>query len=118
MYRKQQPLEYNPDYGSWEFTLPKTHKDIFSQAGLKIVIDPGYPTGYNGDLWSTKNNGLSNPTISFRGYDNVSGWVSYAKFSLPQFLEALIKLVPKNAVETKTYNITLNDLKIKEKENG
>ena len=81
---------------------------------MKIIIDPGYPTGYNGNLWSTKENGLSNPTITVKGYDNVSGWVSTVKFPLPQLLETLIKLVPNT--ETKTFVLALNDLKLKEQE--
>lgn len=78
------------------------------------MIDPGYPTGYNGNLWGEKENGLYNSTITFKGYDNVSGWVSTAKFPLPQLLEALIKLVPD--VQTKTFVSALNDLKVKEQE--
>lgn len=116
MYNVQKPLEYNSQNGSWEFTFPKTFKDVYSQAGLKIIIDPAYPTGYNGNLWSTDKSGLSDPSITIKGYDNVSGWVSYAKFSLPQLLAALIKLVPKDAVETKTFILALNDLALKENE--
>ena len=116
MYKVQQPIEYNSQNGSWEFTFPKTFKDVYSQAGLKVVIDPGYPTGYNGNLWTTKDNCLSNPSITIKGYDNVSGWVSYVKFSLPQLLAALIKLVPKDAVDAKTFVLALNDLALKENE--
>ena len=115
MYKVSNPIEYNPKNGSWELTFPKSFKDVHSQGGIKIIIDPGYPTGYNGNLWSTKENGLSNPTITVKGYDNVSGWVSTVKFHLPQLLEALIKLVPNT--ETKTFVLALNDLKLKEEEN-
>ena len=49
----------------------ESFKDVHSQGGLKIVIDPGYPTGYNGNLWSSKENGLSNPTITVKGYFDI-----------------------------------------------
>ena len=114
MYKVANAIQYNGKNGSWEFTFPKSFKDVHSQGGLKVIIDPGYPTGYNGNLWESKENGLSNPTVTIRGYDNVSGWVSYAKFPLPQLLDALIKLVPN--VETKTMVLALNDLTQKEKE--
>ena len=114
MYKVANTIEYNAKNGSWEFTFPKSFKDVHSQGGLKVIIDPGYPTGYNGNLWEAKGNGLSNPTITFKGYDNVSGWVSTAKFPLPQLLEALIKLVPDT--EVKTMVLALNDLKLKEEE--
>lgn len=116
MYKTSNTIEYNSANGSWEFTFPKSFKDIHSQGGLKVIIDPGYPTGYNGNLWETKENGLSNPTITVKGYDNVSGWVSTAKFSIPQLLAALIKLVPEGSVDTKTMVLALNDLTQKEKE--
>ena len=116
MYKVANTIEYNGQNGSWEFTFPKSFKDIHSQGGLKVIIDPGYPTGYNGNLWETKENGLSNPTITVKGYDNVSGWVSTAKFSIPQLLAALIKLVPDDSVDTKTMILALNDLTQKEKE--
>lgn len=116
MYKVANAIEYNPKNGSWEFTFPKSFKDIHSQGGLKIIIDPGYPTGYNGNLWETKENGLSNSTITVKGYDNVSGWVSTTKFSIPQLLAALIKLVPEGSVDTKTMVLALNDLTQKEKE--
>ena len=114
MYKTPNTIEYNSKNGSWELTFPKSFKDVHSQGGWKIIIDPGYPTGYTGNLWSAKENGLSNPTITVKGYDNVSGWVSTAKFQLPQLLEALIKLVPNT--ETKTFVLALNDLKLKEQE--
>lgn len=117
MYKVSQPIEYDSQHGAWEFTMPKAYKGIPSQAGLKIVIDPGYPTGYNGNLWSEEENGLSEPTITIKGYDNVSGWVSSAKFSIPQLLKALINLMPEGTVDTKTMTLALNDLTQKEKEN-
>lgn len=116
MYKVANTIEYNPQNGSWELTFPKAFKNIHAQAGLKIIIDPGYPTGYSGNLWEENENGLSNSKIIFKGYDNISGWVSTAKFSIPQLLEALIKLVPNESVDTKTMIIALNDLSIKEQE--
>lgn len=117
MYKFQQPLEYHPETGSWQFNLPKAYKDIHSQAGIQIIIDPGLPTGGKGKLYKKDNDcGLENSTITIKGYDNVSGWVSSAKFKLPQLLDALIKLLPKDAVDTKTYILALNDLKNKENE--
>ena len=119
MYKFQQPLQYNPINGTWEFNLPKAYKDIHSQAGLQIIIDPGLPTGNVGKIYEKDINecGLENATITFKGYDNVSGWVSYVKFALPDLLGTLIKLVPRNKVEAKTFILALSDLKNKENEN-
>lgn len=116
-YKIQQPLQYNSTNGSWEFNLPKAYKDIHSQGGIQIIIDPGYPTGGKGKLYKKDEDcGLKNPSITFKGYDNISGWISYAKFDLTDLLETLIKLVPKKSVDLKTYILALNDLKLKEKE--
>ena len=118
MFKVSQPLEYDSQHGAWEFNMPKTFKGIHSQAVLKVVIDPGYATGETGPIY-TKNNqcGLTTPTITVKGYDNVSGWVSQVKFNLPELLEALIKLMPKDAYDAKTFILALNDLKNKEDEN-
>lgn len=117
MYKYNLGFEYNSEYGVWEFNMPKAIKDVHAQAGLKIVIDPGYPTGESGPIYDSKyRSGLLGPTVTIKGYDNISGWVSQARFKLSELLEALIKVVPKEAVETSTYILALNDLKIKEKE--
>lgn len=117
MYKLPQAIEYNSQYGIWDFNLPKAHKDIHSQAGLKITINPGIPTGDTGPIYDSKYRaGLVGSTITFKGYDNISGWSSHVTFSLPSLLEALIKLVPKEAIDAKTFILALNDLKKKEEE--
>ena len=80
MYKTPNTIEYNSKNGSWELTFPKSFKDVHSQGGIKIIIDPGYPTGYNGNLWSTKENGLSNPTITVKCYDNVRKFLESSGF--------------------------------------
>ena len=117
MYKYNYGFEYNSEYGIWEFNMPKAIKDVHAQAGLKIVIDPGFPTGETGPIYESKYRpGLIGPTVTIKGYDNISGWVSQVKFKLPELLEALIKIVPEEAVEKKTFILALNDLKIKENE--
>ena len=126
MYKLPQAIEYNSQYGIWDFNLPKAHKDIHSQAGLKITIpdyfrfalvNQGIPTGDTGPIYDSKYRaGLVGSTITFKGYDNISGWSSHVTFSLPSLLEALIKLVPKEAIDAKTFILALNDLKKKEEE--
>lgn len=118
MYKFQQPLQYNPINGTWEFNLPKAYKDIHSQAGLQIIIDPGIPTGGMGEIYKKDSDkGLIGSSIMVKGYDNISGWVSYAKFSLPELIEALTKLLPSQSVDTKTYILALTDLSTKANEN-
>ena len=117
MYKYNYGFEYNSEHGIWEFNMPKALKDVHAQAGLKIVIDPGYPTGETGPIYDSKYRpGLVGPNITIKGYDNISGWVSQARFKLPELLEALVKIVPKDSVELKTFILALNDLKLKEEE--
>ena len=117
MYKFKQAIEYNGQVGAWEFNFPKTYKDVHSQAGFQIIIDPGLPTGDCGAIYKANDaHGLKNATITFKGYDDVSGWVSKVKFSIPQLLEALIKIVPADAADAKTFILALNDLKLKEDE--
>ena len=35
---------YDSKTGRWHLELAKAQKDVFSQGGLKITIDPGFPT--------------------------------------------------------------------------
>lgn len=111
MYKKRDTIEYNAQLGTWIFNLPKAFKGVESHSGIQIIIDSGHPTGEIGDFFTNNDkNGLNNPTITIRGYDDMTGWVSSIKYSVPQLLEALNKILPSDAIEKKTVVATINDL--------
>ena len=43
-----QPFNYDPQSGRWNLELHKAPKDVLAQCGIKISVNPGYPTGEKG----------------------------------------------------------------------
>ena len=117
MYKYKQVIEYDELTKCWNFNFPKAYKDVQSQAGFQIIINPGYPTGEIGAIYNpNENQAMENASITFKGYDDVSGWVSRVKFSIPELLNALMKLVPDSSFKAETFILALNDLNLKENE--
>ena len=111
MYKLQQPLEYHPETGSWHFNLPKAYKDIHSQSGIQIIIDPGLPTGGTAPIYQTKEqSGLKNASLEIRAFDNLAGWVSVVNFDLPTLLEKLIEIIPQDKIKHETFLLAQRDL--------
>ena len=49
-----QPFNYDPNSGRWNLELHKAPKDVFAQCGIKISVDPGYPTGEKGAYYQSE----------------------------------------------------------------
>ena len=85
------PFRYDANSGKWSLELHKTPKGEFAQCGIKITIDPGFPTGEKGAFYQTKKpSGLMGSTVEIRCFDNLSSWTSAVTFDLATLLEKLI----------------------------
>lgn len=110
MYKQRPNLQFSEKTKSWIINLPNGYKDIHSQSGIQIIIDPGFPTGNLGNFFSANDVcGLENATITIRGYDDMTGWISSIRYKIPELLEALSKILPENAVEKATIIGTINE---------
>ena len=102
---------YDPKTGSWHFNLPKAYKDIHSQSGIQIIIDPGLPTGGTAPIYQTKEqSGLKNASLEIRAFDNLAGWVSVVNFDLSTLLEKLIEIMPQDKIKYETFLLAQRDL--------
>lgn len=109
----RQPFNYDPQRGVWNLELYKAEKDTYSQAGVKITLDPGFPTGEKGACYQTKEPaGLHGASLEIRCFDNLSGWTSAVNFPLSVFLEKLIEMMPKNTVKHDTFVLGEKDAQI------
>ena len=107
----KQPFNYDPQTGRWHLELHKAPKDVFAQAGIKISVDPGAPTGERGAWYQTKEPaGMQGSTIEIRCFDNLAGWTSAVIFDLPTFMEKLIEMMPKDKVKTDTFLLAERDV--------
>lgn len=102
---------YDPKTGRWHLELAKAQKDVFSQGGLKITIDPGFPTGDTAPIYQTKEtSGLKNASLEIRAFDNLAGWVSVVNFDLSTLLEKLIEIMPQDKIKYETFLLAQRDL--------
>lgn len=114
-----QPFNYDPQRGIWNLELHKAPKDTFAQCGVKISLDPGFPTGEKGACYQSKEPyGLQGASIEIRCFDNLSGWTSAVNFSLNTFLEKLIEMMPKDKVRTDTFVLAERDIETVSKRNN
>lgn len=114
--QKVNVIEYDPTRAQWSIELYKAPKDVNAQCGLRIMIDPGFPTGEKGCLYRPKDKaGLKGSKLVIRGWDNLSGWVSDVEFDLPELLNQLIKIMPKDKVKTATYVLGEKDNELLQK---
>jgi hypothetical protein len=120
-----QPYNYDPMTGRWYLEIQKTPKDIFSQCGIKITIDPGIPTGESGAFYKPdEKSGMMGANIEFRCFDNLAGWTSAVAFDFNTFIQKLIEMMPEGTVKTDTFLLAQRDLeyienkKKKEQNNG
>lgn len=91
--------------------LAKAQKDVFSQGGLKITIDPGFPTGDTAPIYqTTEQSGLKNSSLEIRAFDNLAGWVSVVNFDLPTLIEKLIEIMPQDKIKHETFLLAQRDL--------
>ena len=94
------PFTFEKQTGRWNLELQKAAKDVFSQAGLKITIDSGIPTGDTAPIYQTKEpSGLKGASIEIRAFDNLAGWVSVISVDLQSFLEKLIEIMPADKIK-------------------
>lgn len=106
-----QPLNYDPQTGRWNLELHKAPKDILSQCGIKISIDPGIPTGEKGAWYQSKEPaGMQGGTIEIRCFDNLSGWTSAVAFDLTTFIEKIIEIMPQDKVIKDTFLLAERDV--------
>lgn len=106
-----QPFSYDHTTGRWNLELHKANKDVFSQCGIKISVDPGIPTGEKGAFYQTKEpSGMFGSSIEIRCFDNLAGWTSAAIFDLPTLMEKLIEIMPKDKVKLDTFLLAERDL--------
>ena len=106
-----QPFNYDPKTGRWHLELHKAPKDVLSQCGIKITVDPGIPTGERGAYYQSKEPaGMKGATIEIRQFDNLAGWTSAVVFDLGTFIEKMIELMPKDKVKTDTFLLAERDL--------
>lgn len=106
------PFTYDAARGLWHLELHKAPKDTYAQCGVKITIDPGFPTGEKGACYqSDEPYGLQGASLEIRCFDNLSGWTSAVNFSLNTFLEKLIELMPSTEVRTDTFVLAEKDVK-------
>lgn len=106
-----QPFNYDPQSGRWNLELHKTPKDVLAQCGIKISVDPGYPTGEKGAYYQSKEpSGMQGGTIEIRCFDNLSGWTSGVVFDLNTFVEKLIEMMPEDKVKYETFLLAERDL--------
>ena len=106
-----QPFNYDPNSGRWNLELHKAPKDVFAQCGIKISVDPGYPTGEKGAYYQSEEpRGMQGASIEIRCFDNLAGWTSAAIFDLGAFVEKMIEIMPKDKVKTYTFLLAERDL--------
>lgn len=105
------PFEYNPSTGRWTLELHKAPKDIYSQCGVKITLDPGIPTGEKGAFYQSKEpQGMTGGSIEIRCFDNLAGWTSAVIFDFNTFVEKLIEMMSKDKVKAETFLLADRDL--------
>jgi hypothetical protein len=106
-----QPYNYDPMTGRWYLEIQKTPKDIFSQCGIKITIDPGIPTGESGAFYKPdEKSGMMGANIEFRCFDNLAGWTSAVVFDFNTFsLLINTSLFFSSLYESPIYNILLQN---------
>ncbi len=105
------PFTFEKQTGRWNLELQKASKDVFSQAGLKITIDTGIPTGDTAPIYQTKEpSGLKGASIEIRAFDNLAGWVSVVSVDLQSFLEKLIEIMPADKIKYETFLLAQRDL--------
>ena len=107
----EKPFNYDASTGRWSLELYKAPKDVFAQCGLKISVDPGYPTGEKGAFYQTKEpQGVTGGSIEIRAFDNLAGWTSAVVFDLATFMEKLIEMMPQDKVKCETFLLSERDL--------
>lgn len=112
------PFKYDAISGKWSLELQKAPKGDFAQCGIKITIDPGFPTGEKGSFYQTKEpSGLMGSTVEVRCFDNLSSWTSAVTFDLATLFEKLIEVMPKNKMFDETFVLSESDvMRVKNKE--
>ena len=108
-----QPFNYDPNTGRWNLELYKAPKDVFAQCGIKISVDPGYPTGDTGAYYQSKEpSGMIGGNIEIRCFDNLAGWTSSVIFDLNTFMEKIIEMMPEDKVRYETFLLAERDLEV------
>lgn len=106
------PFEYNPITGKWSLELHKAPKLFSAQAGFKITIDVGSPTGETGAYYnSNEQAGMKNSILELRYFDNLAGYTSVVEFDLPVLIKKLIEIMPKENVRMETFTLANKDRK-------
>lgn len=105
------PFTYDPQKGIWSLELQKTPKDTYSQCGIKISINTGFPTAETGACYQSKEPcGLSGSWVEIRFFDILSGWTSVVNFDLPTLLQKLVEIMPKDKVKFDTFLLAQRDI--------
>jgi hypothetical protein len=106
------PFEYNPATGKWSLELHKAPKLFSSQAGFRITIDAGTPTGETGAYYNLDEKpAMKNSVLELRYFDNLAGYTSIVEFDLPVLINKLIEIMPKENVRMETFTLANKDRK-------
>lgn len=106
------PFEYNPATGKWSLELHKAPKLFSAQAGFRVTVDVGTPTGDTGAYYKTDEQpALKNSVLELRYFDNLAGYTSVVEFDLPVLIQKLIEIMPKENVRMETYTLANKDRK-------
>lgn len=113
------PFRYEPNTGRWVLELHKAPKDFCAQCGIKVSIEPGFPTGDEEPFYkSNSKSGLKGSCIEIRCFDNLSGWTSAVTFDFNTFVEKIIEMMPKDKVRCETFVLAKRDLEVSKMKKG
>ena len=108
-----QPFNYDPNTGTWGLELHKAPKEVFAQCGMKITVNPGFPTGETKAFYDcSEKSGMTNSTLEIRYFDNLSGYVSRVVFNLPALIKQLTEIMPEGTVKEETFCLANADRKV------
>lgn len=106
-----QPFNYDQNTGRWYLELYKAPKDVLAQCGIKISVDPGYPTGEKGAYYQSEEPaGMTGGTIEIRCFDNLAGWTSAVVFDFNTFVKKMIEMMPDDMIKCETFMLAERDV--------
>ena len=106
------PFEYNRATGRWTLELHKAPKLFSAQAGFRVTVDVGTPTGDTGAYYKNdEQHAMKNSVLELRYFDNLAGYTSVVEFDLPVLIQKLIEIMPKENVRMETFTLANKDRK-------